>query len=286
MTARTALVTDSTSDLSHDLAAEKHIHVVPLYVLWGEETMRDGVDLETPDFYRMLEASEEIPKTSQASPQDFVDAFIAARETENADEVVCALISEQLSGTYASAIQAKSMVDFPVHVIDTQQTTWALGHAMLSGAEARDGGASPEEIADVIRQVAMRQRILFTVENLEYLRRGGRIGNARLLIGTALNIKPVLQLKDGVVASVDNVRARRRAMDRILAEAEAFAGEHPMTRVAVIHGNAESEAQFLLGEVKRRFAPDDLRIGYACMAIGVHTGPGVLGLIVERGLLD
>ena len=286
MTARTALVTDSTCDLPQDLAAERRIHIVPLYVLWGDETMRDGVDLKTPDFYRMLEASEEIPKTSQASPQDFVDAYTAAREAQNADEVVCAVISEHLSGTYASAIQAKSMVDFPVHVVDTLQTTWALGHAVLSGAAARDSGAAPEEVAEVIRQIAMRQRILFTVENLDYLRRGGRIGNARLLIGTALSIKPVLQLRDGVVASVDNVRARRRAVERILAEAASFVGEYPMRRVAVIHGNGENEAQYLFDEVKRRFKPEEIRLGYACMAIGVHTGPGVLGLIVERALLD
>ncbi len=286
MTVRTALVTDSTSDLPHDLAAERHIHIVPLYVLWNDETMRDGVDIESPDFYRMLEASEDIPKTSQASPQDFVEAFMAAREAENADAIVCAVISEQLSGTYASAVQAQSIVDFPVHVVDTRQVTWALGHAMLSGAAARDGGAAPEEIAEVIRQAATRQQILFTVENLDYLRRGGRIGNARLLIGTALNIKPVLQVKDGVVASVDNVRARRRAIERILAETATFVGEYPIRRIAVIHGNAEREAQFLYDEAKRRFKPDEIRLGHAGMAIGVHTGPGVLGLIVERGLLD
>lgn len=286
MTARTALVTDSTCDLPRDLVAERRIHIVPLYVLWGEETMRDGVDLKTPDFYRMLEASEEIPKTSQASPQDFAEAFTAAREAQNADEVVCAVLSEQLSGTYASAIQARAMVDFPVHVIDTRQTTWALGHAVLSGAAARDSGAAPGEVAEVIRQVAMRQRILFTVENLDYLRRGGRIGKARLLLGTALNIKPVLQLRDGVVASVDNVRARRRALERILVEAASFAGDHPMRRVAVMHGNAEADAQYLFEEVKRRFKPEEIRLGYVGMAIGVHTGPGVLGLIVERGMLD
>ncbi len=245
--------------------------------------MRDGVDLNPPTFYRMLEASGDIPKTSQASPQDFVEAFEAAREKEGADEVVCAVISQQLSGTYASAMQAREMVDFPVHVIDTRQVSWGLGHAVLAGAERRERGGSASEIADAIRQAAARQKIYFTVENLEYLRRGGRIGNARLLIGTALSIKPLLQIKDGVVASVDNVRSRRRALERMLTEAEAFIADYPTGQVSVIHGNAEKEAQFLMDEVNHRFKPTVARLTYACMAIGVHTGPGVLGLVVERG---
>lgn len=283
MSVRTAIVTDSTSDLPPDLAEERRIHVVPLYVIWGEETMRDGVDLNPPSFYRMLEASADIPKTSQASPQDFVEAFETAREAEGADEIVCAVLSQQLSGTYTSAMQARELVDFPVHVIDTQQITWGLGHAVLTGTEWRDRGANAIEIADAIREAAARQRVYFTVENLEYLRRGGRIGNVRLLLGTALSIKPLLQIKDGAIAPVDNVRSRRRVLERMLTEAEAFIADYPTGQVCVVHGNAEQEAQRLLEEVNHRFKPAVARLSYACMAIGVHTGPGVLGIVVERG---
>ena len=194
MSVRTAIVTDSTSDLPPELAEERRIHVVPLYVIWGEETMRDGVDLNPPTFYRMLEASGDIPKTSQASPQDFVEAFEAAREKEGADEVVCAVISQQLSGTYASAMQAREMVDFPVHVIDTRQVSGAWAMRCWPGPS---GASGAERQRDRRRDPAGRRSSedLTTVENLEYLRRGGRIGNARLLIGTALSIKPLLQIR-------------------------------------------------------------------------------------------
>lgn len=281
MVKHTALVTDSTSNLYGALAAENRIYVAPLYVIWGEETLRDGIDLTEQAFYRRLEESDDIPKTSQVSPQDFIDLFHRARELEKADEVVCGVISCDLSGTYASAMQAKEKVDFPVHVVDTRQTTWALGHTMLSAAKARDAGASAEEIVAVIRNTAARQHISFTIESLEYLRRGGRIGNARLLLGSALHIKPVLELRDGLVSSVDNVRTRRRAVERLLKVAEDEAKGREIARLSIIHGDVENEAEFLLRQAVEKFKPRETHLGYACLTIGVHTGPGVLGLVIE-----
>lgn len=277
----TALVTDSTSNLSAELAAEKHIHITPLYVIWDEKTLRDGIDISEPAFYDRLVTSGDIPKTSQASPQDFVTLFEQTRAAENADEVVCAVLSSDLSGTYASAIQAKEQVDFPVHVVDTRQITWALGHILLSAAAARDAGASPREIVEVIQRSAEHQYVVFTINSLEYIRRGGRIGNARLLLGSALHIKPVLELRNGIVSSVDNVRTRKRAVDFLVKAAAEQAGGCPVVRASVIHGGVPDEAEALQQQAIEQFNPSETYLSYACTTIGVHTGPGVLGLAVE-----
>jgi DegV family protein with EDD domain len=278
---RIALVTDSTSNLSSELAAEQHVYITPLYVIWGEETLRDGIDLTEPEFYRRLAESREIPKTSQASPQDFATIFHKARESEQADEVICAVLSADLSGTYSSAMQAKAMVDFPVRVIDTRQIAWALGFAVLAGVAVRDAQGSPDAIELAIRAAAACQSIVFTVESLDYIHRGGRIGNARLLLGSALNIKPVLELRDGMVASVDNVRTRKRALEHLVKVAADRAAGRTIERVAVIHGAAEDEARQVLDAAAGEFQPLETHLSYACTAIAVHTGPGMLGLVVD-----
>ncbi|MBN2303314.1 MAG: DegV family protein [Anaerolineae bacterium] len=281
MTVRTALVTDSTSNLYPELAAERHIYMAPLYVIWGEEAYKDGVDITDAELFERLSASDEIPKTSQVSPQDFVTLFEQAREAENADEIVCAVISSELSGTYASAIQAKEIVNFPVHVIDTRQTSWALGFSMLAAAEARDNGASPAEIVEIIRSVSTHTLLTFTIESLEYLHRGGRIGNASRLLGSALNIKPVLDVTDGLVNTVDKVRTRKRALTHLLKVAADRAAGHSVVRLAVIHGGCPDEGQFVLDQGIEQLQPRENYLSYVTAVLGVHTGPGAVGVIVE-----
>jgi DegV family protein with EDD domain len=281
VTARTAIVTDSTCNLSVELAAEKHIYVTPLYVIWDEVTYRDGIDISELEFYQRLVSSGDIPKTSQASVQDFVTLFQKARDAENADAIVCPVLSSDLSGTYASAVQAKEQVDFPVYVVDTRQITWALGHIVLSAAAARDAGANPEEIAQVVQNSAQRQSVLFTIDSLEYIRRGGRIGNARLLLGSALHIKPVLEIRGGIVESVENVRTRKRAVEYLLKAAAERAGGCAIVRASVIHGNVPEEAEALRRQAIETFHPQESYLSYACTSVGVHTGPRVLGVVVE-----
>lgn len=278
---RVALVTDSTCNLGPELLAKHHIHTVPLYIIWGDDNFKDGVDLLPPEFYERLRASDDIPKTSQASPQDFVDAFLTVREKYEADEIVCPVVSSILSGTYASAMQAKDTVDFPVHVLDTRQVSWALGFSLLAGVEARDAGASAEDIGRAIMEAAGRTQLLFTINSLEYLRKGGRIGNARLFLGSALNIKPVLTLREGVVESVDNVRTRKRAVEHMLHVVEQTTSGRAVRRLAIFHGDAADEAQALLDAAVGKFQPAESYLSYAAAVLGVHTGPGALGVVVE-----
>jgi DegV family protein with EDD domain len=281
VTKRTALVTDSTCNLPADLAAERHIYMAPLYIIWDDESLRDGVDITAEAFYKRLATSKSLPKTSQVSVQDFVDLFEKAREAEQADEVICTVISSELSGTYASAVQAASQVDFPVRLIDTLQTSWALGFPVLSAADARDAGADGASIEQVIRSSMVRQRLIFTIDSLEFLHRGGRIGNARLLLGSALHIKPILELDKGIVTSAENVRTRKRAVEQMLTVAANRAQGSTIRRLAAIHCDVEAQALHLLESAKARFKPEETHVSYITAVLGTHVGPGALGIVVE-----
>jgi DegV family protein with EDD domain len=283
MATRVALVTDSTCNLPHELAAERHIYMAPLYILWGDASYKDGIDIKEPELFQRMRETEDLPKTSQVSVQDFADMFEEARKAESADEVVCAVISCDLSGTYSSAMQAKDMVDFPVHVIDTRQTSWALGFPVLSGADARDAGASAEEMVQNISQASRRSRLIFTVESLDYLHRGGRIGNASWLLGTALNIKPLLELENGLIEAPDKVRTRKRAVEHLIKVAQERAEGSPIRRLAIMHSGVEEEANALLETACAKFTPAESYISYIAAVLGVHVGPGAIGIIVQWG---
>lgn len=284
MATRIALVTDSTGNLSRELAAERHIYVAPLYVLWGDDCFKDGVDITDVELIQRLAAlgpKDELPKTSQVAPQDFIDLFETAREAENADEIVCGVISGVLSGTYASAMQAKAAVDFPVHVVDTLQTSWALGFPMLAAADARDNGASAGEIVRVIETAAQQSKLLFAVDTLEYLHRGGRIGGASRLLGTALHIKPILELREGGIDSVDKVRTRKRAVDQLLKIAASYVQGRNVVRLAIIHGNVEADAQQLLAQALERFPTQEHYVSNITAVLSAHVGPGALGIVIQ-----
>lgn len=284
MTSHTALVTDSTCNLPPDLAAEQRIHIAPLYVIWGENSYKDGVDITDVELLERLAASDskdDLPKTSQVSVQDFVELFETVREAEGADEVVCAVISSFLSGTYASAVRASELVDFPVHVVDTLQASWALGFAVLAGAEARDNGAGAAAIVQAIEEAAQASRLIFTIDTLEYLHRGGRIGKASHLVGTALNIKPILELRDGEIVSVEKVRTRKRAIDHLLRVGAQHAAGRAIRRLAVIHGNVQADADALLPRAIEQFKPQEHFISNITAVLGVHVGPGAIGINIE-----
>jgi DegV family protein with EDD domain len=283
MATRIALVTDSTCNLPPELAAERHIYVAPLYILWGEASYKDGIDIKEPELFRRMRETEDLPKTSQVSVQDFADLFEEARKAESADEVVCAVISSDLSGTYSSAMQAKEMVDFPVHVIDTRQTSWALGFPVLSGANARDAGASAQEMLEVIGEASRHSCLVFTVESLNYLHRGGRIGNASWLLGTALNIKPLLELENGLIEAADKVRTRKRAVEHLIKVAQERAAGSPIRRLAIMHGGVEDEAKALLETASEKLTPGKSYMSYVAAVLGVHVGPGAIGIIVQWG---
>lgn len=276
-----ALVTDSTSDLSPQLATERQIFVVPQYVLWGTESFLDGIELKSDDFYTRLSKDKDLPKTSQPSPTDYAKVYREARAATNADMVICLTLSTDLSGTYNSAVQGASEVDFPVQVIDTRTVSLPLGFLVLTAADARDKGASAEEIIATVTAQRSKVQIYFTVATLEFLHRGGRVGAAKRFIGETLNIKPILYVEDGKVAVKESVRTRAKGIRRLLDLVAEDAQGQQIKRLGIVHGMALEEAQSLAENAKRQFGVNEVIINSCCSAIGVHVGPGVIALIYE-----
>lgn len=282
MTARFALITDTTSDLSEALAQEHRIYLIPQVIVWGREIFKDGVNITSSQFYERLKTASEMPTTSRPAPVDVAELYQKAMDETKADGVVVLTVSQDVSGTYPSAIEAQKMVDFPVHVLDTRTITLALGITTLQVAEARDNGASPEEALALAKELASHSTALFSPGTLEFLHRGGRIGAARHLIGTALSIKPILAIKDGHATAVESVRTRKRALARMVELAEEQIVKGKPLHVGVVHGDAADEAHALSEEVQRRWHPTQLLESWVSPSIGVHAGPGVIGITLVQ----
>jgi len=276
-----AVVTDSASDLPPDLAAARKIMVVPQHVIWGQDNYADGVDITPQVFYERLARDPVNPKTSQPSPGEFAAKYREAIAANSADGVLCITVSSKLSGTYSSACTARDLMDFPVEVVDSRVATMAQCLTVLSAADACDHGLSMEEVINVAQNAAGRAQFLFTLNTLEFLHRGGRIGAAQRLIGTALSIKPILGLKDGIVVPVETVRTRKKAIDRLLEMASRYADKRPIW-VGIIHSNTPELADFQR-EIQARLKPDLMVTTLTSSAVGVYAGPGAIGLGILAG---
>jgi len=273
---RIAVITDSTSDIAPESREKYQITVVPLYVMWGMEEMRDGVDIDNATFYARLRRDPIHPKTSQPTPNDFVKAI----EQIDAEEVVIITISRQLSGTYDSACTARDMVDVPVHVFDTRSVSMGLGFQVLAAARVRDEGGDAQAMLAAAEQVRQGLSVLFTVDTLDYLHKGGRIGGAAKLMGTALQLKPMLVIDNvtGKVDAVERIRTRQKALRRLVeATFERVDPGRPM-RVGVLHAAAPDEARRLFDEIQSTYHPLELVISEITPTLGVHGGPGLVGV--------
>lgn len=282
MTARFALVTDTTADIPAALAEERQIYMIPQVIVWGRETLQDRVDITSPAFYKRLATAKEMPTTSRPAPTDLADLWQRARDETDAESVVMLSVSAEVSGTISSCQEASKMVDFPVHVLDTRTISLALGLTVLRTADVRDGDAEPEAAVAFAKQLAENSHALFTPGTLEFLHRGGRIGGAQHLIGTALSIKPILHLVDGRVEALESIRTRKRALSRLLELVEEKRNPDKPLYIGVVHGNALDEAHQLAGEIEQRWLPAMLLQGWVSPSIGVHAGPGVIGVMLVQ----
>ncbi len=271
------VVCDSTADLSAADRDAGRVLVVPLKVIFGDESLVDGVDIDAKRFYARMRASTRNPTTSQPTPAEFEAAFRDAGA--DGASVVCTTLSAEMSGTHGAAVQGREAVpDLDVHVVDTR--TVAIGHNAIvrAAVEAAAQGRTAAEIVELIRGIIARQRSIFTVDTLEYLRRGGRIGGARALLGSVLNIKPVLQVMDGRIEPHDRVRTYQRALDRIASEVVAATGETGRrARVVLGHADRLADCRGLAGRVREHCEsePEIIDIG---PIVGCHAGPGTIGL--------
>ncbi len=270
-----AVVTDGTCDLPSELAAERGVEIVPHHVIWGGETYTDGVNITSDIFYDRLARDPELPKTSQPSPGDFADAYHRVQRKHNADAVLCITTSDRITGAHGSAVVARDLVDFPVEVVDSRMATIPLGLIVLATAEACQRGMTLEQAVQFVHESSEHSHFFFTLGTLEFLYRGGRIGGARHLIGTALNIKPVLHIKDGVVEPYENVRTRKRALARLVDIANGYQDKHPL-RLGVVHSRA-AEVNDFSQELQDLLKPDQFFVTLACSPVGVYAGPGSIG---------
>ena len=277
------LVADSTCDISPADAAKLGLTIVPLKVIIGEEVFADGVDIDPATLYARMRSSTVAPRTSQPTPAEFEAVF---REVgADGAPIVCTTISAAMSGTHSSAVAAQAAVpDLDVRLVDTRSV--GPGHQQVIEAliAAAAGGADAAQLEEVAATIRSTQRLVFTVESLEYLRRGGRIGGARALLGSMLNIKPILEVREGAVEPLDRVRTFPKALDRLLEEvgaaATAWGGR---ASVLVTHADKAEAA----AEIARRaadIAGEPVRLIDVGPVIGCHGGPGAIGMSFHKPL--
>ncbi len=272
------IVTDSSAFLPEETVQKFGIHVVPLTVLWGTETYLDNVDITPAEFYKKLQEDPVHPTTTQPNPEEFLAAF--EELSADHDGIVVPLISSKLSGTVNSAEMAASQFDrIPVRVIDTRTTSMALGLAVLAAAREAAAGKTIDEVEQVAKDICSRVKLMFVVDTLEFLHKGGRIGGASRLLGTALGLKPILHLSDGRVEALERVRTKRKAVERMLDLAQTFTDGNPV-RAAVIHAGAPEEGEALMAKVSERFECTELHFAGLSPVIATHTGPGTVGMAI------
>lgn len=275
-----SVVTDSTSDISSETAADEDIVVVPLSVLMGGRSYLDGIDVTPSQFYPMLAASTELPKTSQVTPERFISTYEPLLESGNS--VVSVHISGGLSSTVESARAAASSLDpSRIKVVDSRSISYGIGFLALEARRAAREGLCLEAIAERLDQVRKRIEVFFTLDTLEYLHKGGRIGKVTALLGGLLNIKPVIRVEDGIYVPAGKVRTRKQALESLIQHVKERVGDRPV-RVAVGHGKAAEAAATLREMVKRSLhVYGDVSMFEVGPVIGSHTGPGTLGIAMQ-----
>ena len=285
MSRKVAIVTDSTGYLPSDLIAKHNITVLPLEVIWGDETFKDGVDIQPSEFYERLKTAKAMPSTSQVTIPYMQEAF--DRLVAEDYDVLGIFISEQLSGTINSANQGIKMMKSGqdrIHVFDSRQTAMSLGFQALAVARAAQDGASIEDCIALAEKARDNVAVYFAVDTLEFLHRGGRIGGAKRLMGTAMKVKPILSVQEGKVTSMESVRTKKKAHLRVLEIIKDEIGDRTPIRIATLNANAKEEATALLQLAQKEMDVVEVIHSEVSPVIGTHVGPGTVGLAYLAGI--
>jgi len=271
------VVTDSACDLPNDLAVEYGIEIVPLTIRFGDDEFVDRRDLSPKQFWARCATSPVLPETAAPSAGAFEEAFRAAGAA-GADGVVCINLSSKLSATYQAAQVAANALegDLPVRVVDSLSVTMGLGSIALTAARLATAGKSIDDVAGAAEDLVRRTRVLGTLDTLENLKKGGRIGGAKAMLGSMLSLKPVIWVVDGVVEEESKQRTRSRAL-RYLVDKVAEQAKQGIESLAVMHGDAPDLDEFL-DLLDAHFPREDIVIGDIGAVIGTHAGPRVIGV--------
>jgi DegV family protein with EDD domain len=280
---KVALVTDSTAYIPKDLVARYGITVAPQILIWGNENFLDGVDIQPGEFYTRLKSAKTMPSSSQVTPKIFYEIF--KTQVDQGNQVLAVLISTELSGTIASALQAREMLPgAPIEIIDSRTTAMAMGFQLLTAARAAEEGANLAEMKALVEQAKERVGVVFAVDTLEFLYRGGRIGGGSRFLGAALNIKPILEVTGGKVEGIEKVRTRGKSLTRLVEIITDRIGGRTPVRLATLHANALDDAKLLLQEAEAQLKPVESILAEVSPVVGTHAGPGTVGLAFIAGM--
>jgi DegV family protein with EDD domain len=279
---KVAVITDSTAYLPPEIVKELDLTVVPLTVHWDGESYRDGVDIQAEEFYERLAHSDSIPTTSQTTVGEYLKTFQSLLDQGYA--VLALPISSGISGSVESAFQAQQELEGqPVAVVDTKLVSMALGFMVMTVARAAQDGASLEECVALAHEVYPKIGVYFTVDTLKYLNKGGRINTAKRLVGSMLNIKPLMEIRDGKIELVESVISRKKAINRMLDLIEADIDGREPVRIGAFHAAAEKDMKLLLDMAIERFHPIETVVTFVSPVVGSHTGPGTVSLAYMVG---
>ena len=280
---KVAIVTDSTAAIPTDILEQYPIWEVPQVIIFGEEVLEDRIDIQPTQFYERLETDPLHPTTSQVTPASFQKIF--GKLVDDGYDILAVLVSPKLSGTVESANQVKN--NYPgaaIEVFNSESVAMGLGWQALMAARAAKDGASLAECKAVVEKAKPMTGVVFAVDTLEFLHRGGRIGGGAKFLGTALNFKPILEIREGAVESVERVRTRKKSLARVIRLVEErIAGRTPL-HLATLHAKAEEDARWLLDVGCAHLNPQEKVYAEVSPAVGTHAGPGVVGLAFLAGM--
>ena len=274
-----ALVTDSTCDIPPALVEQYGIKIIPQVVVWGDEVLRDRLDISPLEFYQRLGKDAVLPTTSQPSPKDFERVYRAEIE-KGATEIVIFTVSSAMSGTYRLAKQVGDEMPVPVQVVDSKSPTMSLGWQVLTAARAREAGASSMDMVAAAETARQNMAQIVLMDSLDHLLRTGRIGKATQMLGSMINLKPLVRInhQTGEVEPAGRARTRKKAIKVLI---ESFFAELDTSKplhIAVLHGNALDEAEALAERIQQEYAPKELIINMTGPVLGINTGPSALAL--------
>lgn len=273
------IVTDGAADILPEWEKEYGIDTIPVNILFGEKSYLQGVELDNEGFYKLVEESKRIPKTAQPSPHQFVEFY--RKIAQKGDTILSIHITAKLSGTYASAVSAAETLkgEFNILPIDSACGSLGIGLMCREARKMERAGKSVNEIAKAIEAVKNKVRVILTLETLEYAKMSGRVGTLQAALASALNVKPIAVLRDGVLNMAERVRTRKASLDRVISMAKEEFGDKPVY-LAVVHARDLKSGQALLDQAKSHFNAKETMINDLSISIAANLGPGTVGLIL------
>ena len=274
---KVAIITDSTANLPPEIIEEHQIYVIPQILNWEGRSLLDQIDITTAQFYERLPLSKDLPKTSQPAPGQFTEHFM--KVAEGADSIVAIFVSELLSGTIQSAhLGAEAMGDYPIEIVDSRSASLGLGLLAVAAARYAAAGHDYREVAEYVRGLVPRMHVLFVVDTLEYLHKGGRIGGAKRLVGSMLSIKPVLHLENGQIEPLASIRTKKKAVQHMMDIVLKTMKGKKHIHAGVVHASAIGEAQAIADHIRAEVNVEEIIVTELTPVIGANVGPGVVGM--------